>query len=200
MSWHNTLGKIIFVNVSYLESVPSSWHEIRLSPLGRAAQGWYGDTSWGSDSGLTAWPQCSQAHQFWCEGDPHPVLCFTSWCLQSKKSSRKQDSQRLCYFNRIQNYLCVMKGAVKQFCVRTWSSPMTSYPGIHTKGKTTMHFLQSNPRNSVAVWVCHDPNPGLFDKCAEVLNPSNPPETRIIKSVLWGVVPGYSALWLFVAD
>lgn len=68
-------------------------------------------------------------------------------------SCRKQGSQRLCYFNGIQNYLCIMKSAVKQSCVRTWSAPMSSSPGIHTERKKAMHFLQSNPRNSVAVWV-----------------------------------------------
>lgn len=95
VSWHSTVGRITSINVSYLENVPSSWCEIKLSPLGRTAWGWYGDPSWGSDAGLTAWPQCSQAHQCWCEGDLHSILCFTSWCLQSSAWCMKQQKTRL---------------------------------------------------------------------------------------------------------
>lgn len=117
-------------------------------------------------------------------------------------SSRKQDSQRLCYFNCIQNYLCIMKGAVKQSCVRTWSSPMSSYPGIHTERKNS-HVLPTIKIKefSGSLWVSAVPQLwGCWQLCRKSLNPSNPPEIRILKSVLWGAVPGYSALWLFVAD
>lgn len=95
VSWHSTVGRITSINISYLGKVPSSWHEIRLSPLGRTARGWYGDPSWGSDAGLTAWPWCSQAHQCWCEGDLHSIPCFTSWCLQSSACCVKQQKTRL---------------------------------------------------------------------------------------------------------
>lgn len=95
MSWHSTVGRMPSINVSCLENVPSSWHEIRLSPLGKTAWGWCGETSWGSDAGLTAWPQCSQARQCWCEGDLLSILCFTSWCLQGSACYVEQQKTRL---------------------------------------------------------------------------------------------------------
>lgn len=156
VSWHNTVGRITSINISYLGKVPSSWHEIRLSPLGRTARGWYGDPSWGSDAGLTAWPWCSQAHQCWCEGDLHSIPCFTSWCLQSSACCVKQQKTRLS--KTLLLYLHPELFVYHERCCEVILCQNKVFTHVFLswqphKAKAAVHFLQSNPRNSVAVWV-----------------------------------------------
>lgn len=107
-------------------------------------------------------------------------------------SSRKQDFQRLCYCNCILNYLCIMKGAVKQSCIRAWTPPMSSYPGTYAERKNS-HALPTIKAKEFggSLTFCCDPNRGLWIAVQEKSEPIKPARDKDHKNWLFSIVAFY---------
>lgn len=68
---------------------------------------------------------------------------------------------------------------MKQPYVTTQSSPMSSYPGIHTERKNSHALPTIKPKEfSGSLSFCHDPNPGLLIAVQEKSEPIKPAKDK----------------------